>query len=213
MINIKLGNKLRELRKKRNLKQSEVAELTNLNVKTIQRYEKGENIPERFLNLFVEKLELPIVTVFELKELFFKNPYMDNEEAIKYHINELIKIVGYEFEELENLGMYEDNVIIKNIYTGDIYRKHIEFYDSYSSIILTILKGLIIQEINGLEPIKYDPSYLKTEDYKKITEKYYKLAEPVLIEQFELKKKIDKLADSELKEIEALKQKLNPNKK
>jgi len=47
--NKELGLKLKEIRKKMNCTQNELAEDLNIHVNTIKRYEKGLSIPKEFL--------------------------------------------------------------------------------------------------------------------------------------------------------------------
>lgn len=56
-----LGNKIKELRKKKGMSQESLAEAANVNLRTIQRIEKGESEPRgKTLNLICEVLEVNV---------------------------------------------------------------------------------------------------------------------------------------------------------
>lgn len=221
MKNIKLGNKLREIRKKHNLKQLEIAELTNLNVKTIQRYEKGENIPKKFLYLLVTKLKLEQKELFELLKIF---DVLDDEKTDNFlnYLEEIYKILGYEFS-FNTTKNNEEYEIIKDNNTGKMYlSENSYFIVDYKDVFINFLTSLVNKEISSLEEISQkDLDFLDSKEYKEILDKYNEpLFEALSDELFENihpeEKKFknwSKISYSDLlkmrsKEIEELKKKL-----
>lgn len=172
MKNIKLGNKLREIRKKHNLKQSEIAELTDLNVKTIQRYEKGENISKKFLYLLATKLKLEQKELFELLKIF---DILDEEKTdnLFNYLEEIYKILGYEFSfyTTKNDEEYE---MIKDNNTGKMYLSENScFIVDYKDVFISFLNSLVNKEIFSLKEINQkDLDFLDSKEYKEILDKY-----------------------------------------
>ena len=61
-----IGEKIRDARKLKGLTQEELAELSKMNLRTIQRIENNENAPRgKSLNLICEVLDLSIEDLFE----------------------------------------------------------------------------------------------------------------------------------------------------
>ena len=176
MKNIKLGNKLREIRKKHNLKQSEIAELTNLNVKTIQRYEKGENIPEKFLHLLATKLNLEQKEHFELLKTFDTLDEEKTDNLFNY-LEEIYKILGYEFS-FKSTKNNEEYEIIKDNNTGKMYLSEKScFIVDYKDVFINFLDSLVNKEISLSEEVSQkDLDFLDSKEYGEILDKY---AEPL----------------------------------
>ena len=65
-----IGEKIKELRKKKGLSQEELAELAKVNLRTIQRIEKNESEPRgKTLNLICEVLEINIEDILDYGKL------------------------------------------------------------------------------------------------------------------------------------------------
>lgn len=220
MKNIKLGNKLREIRKKHNLKQSEIAELTNLNVKTIQRYEKGENIPEKFLHLFSNKLNLEEKELFELLKIY--NVLDDTEKnKLLNHFEEIYKILGYTFSFKETI-YNEQYEIIKDNNTQKTYISESEcFLIAYENLIINFFDSLIKNKILTLnETNQKEIDFLESKEYGEILKKYEEPLLNAFLDDFYMRTKADKnfnklsnisyyeLKKLQQKEIEELKKKL-----
>lgn len=175
MENIELGYKLREHRKIKKLTQIEVAELTNLNVKTIQRYEKGQNIPESFLHIFGEKLKLEAIDRNELT-LLHLGALKNTHKEIKFHINEILKEIGYEISKILNFNPSNtnDNFIIKNNITNEYFLASNSPYNfDYANLIFNFLKSVIEEDLKNAKPISANELklYLSNE-YKNLMEYY-----------------------------------------
>lgn len=175
MNNVELGYKLRQYRKEKKLTQQEVAELTNLNVKTIQRYEKGQNIPESFLHIFGEKLKLEAIDRNELT-LLHLGALKNTHEEIKFHINEILKEIGYEISKILNFNPSNtnDNFIIKNNITNEYFLASNSPYNfDYANLIFNFLKSVIEEDLKNAKPISANELklYLSNE-YKNLMEYY-----------------------------------------
>ncbi len=92
MNNIKIlfGRKIRELRKKRNLTQAKLAELTNVDDKHISCIESGKNFPSSDL---IERLSNAFCV--EIKELF-EFHYLEDSENLKKDIIGMIETLKKE---------------------------------------------------------------------------------------------------------------------
>ncbi|WP_242204353.1 helix-turn-helix domain-containing protein [Aestuariivivens insulae] len=61
-----IGNKIKEARKRKGISQDQLAELTNINLRTIQRIENNESTPrEKTLNLICSVLDLNIAQLLD----------------------------------------------------------------------------------------------------------------------------------------------------
>lgn len=226
-INMNLGNKLREIRKKKNLKQTDIAELTDLNVKTIQRYEKGENIPEKFLHLFSNKLNLEEKELFELLKIY--NVLDDTEKnKLLNHFEEIYKILGYTFSFKETI-YNEQYEIIKDNNTQKTYISESEYFlIDYENLIINFFDSLIKNKILTLnETNQKEIDFLESKEYGEILKKYEEPLLNAFLDDFYMRTKVDKnfnklsnisyyeLKKLQQKEIEELKKKLldKPKKK
>lgn len=213
MENLKLGNKLKEIRKIKGLKQSDVAKLTGVSLRTIQRYEQGLNIPNSFLKIFSSKLKLSLDESVTLDFMSSKK-FIDDYDKINYHLNGLLELIGYRIERLYFVGGSIEMVTIQNLFTNDSYIGDVSKFN-YGDFILEFLKMLVERDLSGVEPEKNGIDFLKTDEYEKILEKYWRLSGELASKLGDLDIEQRKLNDRESKEIEELKKKLldKPKKK
>ena len=212
MENIKLGNKLKEIRKIKGLKQSDIANLTGVSVRTIQRYEQGLNIPDSFIKIFSNKLKLSLNESIALDFMSSKK-FINDYDKINYNLNGLLELIGYKIERLYFVGESIEIVTIKNLFTNASYIGDPSKFD-YADFILEFLKMLVERDLAGVEPEKYGIEFLKSDEYKKILEKYWHLSAELDTKLGDLDIEHRKLYDREEKEIEELKKKFaNKTKK
>lgn len=96
-----IGQKIKELRIKRGLTQEELAERTNLSVRTIQRIESGDVDPRTYtLNLLAEALDVELETLTSEKAQsiqYKQTPMMSEAEKTKWlallHISGLFAFI------------------------------------------------------------------------------------------------------------------------
>ena len=139
--NIELGLKLKELRKRRGLTQTELSEILKIHVNTIKRYEKGLSIPKEFLKKFSNEMDLDFEVEHGLYLLYENNgdlkSFYEKENQKVYHIDKFLELVGYEivskykiFLENEYNNEKKENTSINDTYdylkvidlkTGAIY--------------------------------------------------------------------------------------------
>lgn len=86
MFNLSLiGPRIKELRKKKKLSQEELAEIIDVNFRTIQRIETSVNIPSlETLSKLTEALDVDI-------QDFFKTEHLVNRDEILSNINDIAK--------------------------------------------------------------------------------------------------------------------------
>lgn len=210
MNNLKLGNCLKEIRKKKALTQEKISKLTNISLRTYQRYEKGENITENFLKIFSNKLSLSNKEYFDLFFLL-KGDYMEDFEKIQFHLDELLEIIGYKIERYYIDEISREFVLIKNIFTKEEYHGNPDKFD-YRNIVLDFLKMLVEKDLAGVAPEKNIISIIKSEEYKNILLKYEKIALPEMEKIAVYSEKIYELDREEEKEIKKLKETLTTKK-
>ena len=206
MENLKLGNKLKEIRKIKGLKQSDIAKLTGVSLRTIQRYEQGLNIPNSFLKIFSSKLKLSLHESITLDFMSSKK-FIDDYDKINYHLNGLLELIGYKIERLYFVGDSIEMVTIQNLFTNDSYIGDVSKFN-YSDFILEFLKMLVERDLAGVQPEKNGIDFLKTDEFEKILEKYWHLSAELTSKLGDLDIEQRKLNDREAKEIEELKKKL-----
>src|SRR5574344_2230373 len=80
-----IGEKIKEIRKKRKISQEKLAELTNINFRTISRIETSRNIPN------LETLE-KIAKILNVNIIdFFDNSHLKSREILIEDINDITK--------------------------------------------------------------------------------------------------------------------------
>lgn len=139
--NKELGLKLKEIRKKMNCTQNELAEDLNIHVNTIKRYEKGLSIPKEFLKKFSSEMDLDFDVEQGLYLLYESNgdlkSFYEKENQKVYHIDKLLELVGYEIvskykifleneyntEKNENMSINDtyDPLKVVDLKTGAVY--------------------------------------------------------------------------------------------
>ena len=141
--NKELGLKLKEIRKKINCTQNELAEALNIHVNTIKRYEKGLSIPKEFLKKFSNEMELDFDAEQELYLLYESNgdlkSFYEKENQKVYHIDKLLELIGYEI-----ISKYK--VFLENDYNND---------DTYDYLKVKDLKTGIVYDENSNENLAY----------------------------------------------------------
>ena len=153
MDNTELGYRLREHRKIKKLTQQEVANLTNVSLKTVQRYEKGQSIPESYLHIFGDKLKLEASDRNELNLLHI-GALKNKHKEIQYYITEILKAIGYEITKIGDYAEFNipNNFIIKNNITEEYYLSSNSPYEfDYSSAVFSDLKQakpILLSEVN-----------------------------------------------------------------
>ncbi len=71
-----IGKKISDIRKTKGISQEELAELSKVNLRTIQRIENNENVPRgKTLNLICNALDLNLEEIQTKKNVFSKNKY------------------------------------------------------------------------------------------------------------------------------------------
>lgn len=139
MKNHKLGYKLKELRRSRNLSQNDLSKKCNFSIRTISRYENGENISVQFLHLFSKKLKLNPNEHEEIFKLYFDKSI--NFEELKYLFEKIYNILGYTFDENSN--------IIYN--KTKKYELNYQFIDKNLNFFIEFLNNYIHHEITEFE--------------------------------------------------------------
>jgi transcriptional regulator with XRE-family HTH domain len=105
MTKLKLGAKIKELRKAKGLSQSEIADIINIDAKHLSRIEVGANYPSLdTLTKLAEALEVP------LKELF---EFGSNMNSTGKHHETLNKLMKQATEEELKIGIKILKAIIK----------------------------------------------------------------------------------------------------
>ncbi|WP_064580851.1 helix-turn-helix domain-containing protein [Streptobacillus moniliformis] len=147
MVNIKLGNKIKEIRKSKKLKQHDLANILNLSVKSIQRYEKGINLTKNFIDFFCEKLNLNVSLKSELLSLLLKSDYELAEDETIYHLTKIYNLLGYSFEYKEIKGKLTH--IIKS--RENFANPNGNFLKNNLNIITRILEAFIEKELDAID--------------------------------------------------------------
>ena len=141
--NKELGLKLKEIRKKINCTQNELAEALNIHVNTIKRYEKGLSIPKEFLKKFSSEMELDFDIEQELYLLYESNgdlkSFYEKENQKVYHIDKLLELIGYEI-----VSKYK--VFLENDYNNN---------DTYDYLKVIDLKTGIVYDEESNENLAY----------------------------------------------------------
>lgn len=143
--NIQLGLKLREIRKNKSMLQTDVATLLGLNVKTIQRYEKGLNLPANIIDIYNHYLKLSNSELIELRALTIKDDInqidLDNEP-----LKVLFNTYGFIFDKINIDGSTLN--IVKNKTTNNYYiLDKIDFINKYQDIIKKLLIAMLDNEL------------------------------------------------------------------
>ncbi|KDE74871.1 transcriptional regulator [Fusobacterium necrophorum BFTR-2] len=169
MENIELGYEIRKIRKLKKLTQQEVADLTGVSLKTIQRYEKGQNIPKSFLNIFYDNLNLEPYQGNSMN-LLYSGIGANRHEEIKFYVNEIIKEIGYEIKSLDSgiISGNPFNVIIKNNITDEYMTEVVSPYNfDYSSMVFNFLKTLVENDLKSAKIIpSHEVPFIFSEDYQ-----------------------------------------------
>lgn len=175
MDNTELGYRLREHRKIRKLTQQEVADLTNVSLKTIQRYEKGQSIPESYLHIFGDKLKLEASDRNELNLLHI-GALKNKHKEIQYYITEILKVIGYEITKIGDYAEFNvpNNYIIKNNITEEYYLSSNSPYDfDYSNAVFSFLKSIVEEDLKQAKPIPLsEVNFYLSNDYKDLISHY-----------------------------------------
>ena len=215
MENIELGYELRKIRKLKKLTQQEVANLTAVSLKTIQRYEKGQNIPKSFLDTFYNNLNLEPYQGNSIN-LLYSGIGENRHEEIKYYITEIIKEIGYEFIKIDEhniITQNPDNIIIKNNITGEYFTGANSPYDfEYSRVVFNFLRTLVEDDLKNATPIpSSEIDFYLSEEYQDFMKwynaklsvlKFQNIISPKDLNIFEKKlKKLNTWRDTEIKKI------------
>jgi len=93
-----IGQKIKELRIKKGLTQEELAERTNLSVRTIQRIESGEVDPRTYtLSLLAEALDVELESLTTEKVHFTQKPSLSKADKTKWlallHVSGLFVLI------------------------------------------------------------------------------------------------------------------------
>ncbi|RXZ69822.1 XRE family transcriptional regulator [Fusobacterium necrophorum] len=186
MENIELGYKLREYRKMKKLTQQEVADLTNVSLKTIQRYEKGLNIPKDFIMDFHYKLHLEPYEGNSLL-LLHSGISKNSHDEIKFYIDEIIKEIGYEFIKIGDYDTYNTsgNYLIKNNISDEYYISSESPYRfNYANVVFNFLKSVVEEDVKNSNPIsKEEVKLYSSYEYEDLIS-YYN----VKVQSYEIKK-------------------------
>ena len=84
-----LGKRIKELRKKKKLSQEELAEIIDVNFRTIQRIETGANIPSlETLSKLTGALDIEIQDFFQTEHLISRNEILKNINEIAKKLND-----------------------------------------------------------------------------------------------------------------------------
>ena len=149
--NKELGLKLKEIRKKINCTQNELAEALNIHVNTIKRYEKGLSIPKEFLKKFSSEMELDFDVEQELYLLYESNgdlkSFYEKENQKVYHIDKLLELIGYEI-------VSEYKVFLENEYNNK-KNESTPINETYDYLKVIDLKTGIVYDEHSNENLAY----------------------------------------------------------
>lgn len=80
-LKIKLGNRIKNLRKSKGITQEKLAEVINMDITSLSKIETGRNYPlAETVEKIAEALDIDIDKLFSFKENFSKNDYLDGIE-------------------------------------------------------------------------------------------------------------------------------------
>lgn len=147
MAKLKLGYELKKIRKSINLKQSELSKLLNLSTKTIQRYEKGENVPLEYIENFCSQLNLSDDEITKIYELFLGDTKI-NGDLLVHMFEQIYNMLGYTFE--YKLIDNQHYTIIKTKNTGsdkNTFMLDYDFLELKSSLLLAIMNDILSHEL------------------------------------------------------------------
>lgn len=90
MFNISyIGLRIKELRRRKKLSQEELAELIDVNFRTIQRLETGKNIPSlETLTKLAEAFEIDICDLFAVEHLASREEIINNINIIANNLDD-----------------------------------------------------------------------------------------------------------------------------
>ena len=160
-MNIKLGEKIRTLRKSRNVSQEVLAQYLGVSFQAVSKWENGDNLPDVTL--------IPAIAIFfdvSTDELFDFNR-LETEQKIQQACWDIADIRYDEPEKAESmlrdlLKQYPGNEIVLNnlIYSLQINKKHSETVETCKALIASAKEA----------DCRYDAARILAETYKEMGE-------------------------------------------
>ena len=96
-LKIKLGKRIKELRKSKNITQEKLAEITGMDITSLSKIETGRNYPQPdTIEKLADAFEIDIDKLFTFKNLLSKDDYIES-------INKNIMFIQNDYEKLKFL--------------------------------------------------------------------------------------------------------------